>query len=398
MLVLERRSALASGWILNCTLLMVAVLITGALTARAQAQQPAAQATAPTAWERIEKFFQAPDKFAEQPGSYPSLLKMANGQEVKSKAQWLSRRTELRDYWTQTLGPWPAVIEQPHFEVLSESTRDGIVQRRVKLDIAPNQTGEGWLLIPPGASPKPAVLVVFYEPETSIGLKGEKQYRDFGWQLAKRGFVTLNIGTPGGDARKPDVGDAVCQPLSFHAYVAANCWQALAKLPDVNRDRIGIVGHSYGGKWSLFGGALWDQFAAVAVSDPGIVFDESRGNVNYWEPWYLGLDPKSPTRKPGVPTADNPVTGAYRQLREQGHDLHEIHALICPRPFFVSGGSEDPPERWPALNHSIKVNRLLGYEDRVGMTNRPEHSPNEESNAALFDFFTHFLIEKPHAQ
>ena len=29
----------------------------------------------------------------------------------------------------------------------------------------------------------------------------------------------------------------------------------------------------------------------MAVSDPGVVFDETRPNVNYWEPWYLGLDP-----------------------------------------------------------------------------------------------------------
>lgn len=398
MLVFKRQNAHASAWILNCTLLIGPALIALALSVSARAQQPVAQATEPAAWNYISKYFHAPDEFAEQLGSYPSLLKLASGKEVNSKPQWQSRRAELLRYWTQTLGPWPAVIEQPHVEVLSETTRDGILQRRVKLEIAPNQIGEGWLLIPPGATPKPAVLVVFYEPETSVGLKGEKQYRDFGWQLAKRGFVTLNIGTPGGDARKPNIGDAVCQPLSFHAYVAANCWQALASMPEVDRDRIGIVGHSYGGKWSLFGGALWDKFAAVAVSDPGIVFDESRGNVNYWEPWYLGLDPKSPTRKPGLPTADNPVTGAYRQLREQGRDLHEIHALICPRPFFVSGGSEDPPERWVALNHSIAVNRLLGYQHRVGMTNRPEHSPNEESNAALFDFFTHFLIEKPHAQ
>jgi dipeptidyl aminopeptidase/acylaminoacyl peptidase len=42
-----------------------------------------------------------------------------------------------------------------------------------------------------------------------------------------------------------------------------------------------VIGHSYGGKWALFSAALWDKFACVAVSDPGIVFDESRPNVNY---------------------------------------------------------------------------------------------------------------------
>jgi hypothetical protein len=71
--------------------------------------------------------------------------------------------------------------------------------------------------------------------------------------------------------------------------------------------------------------------------------------------------------------------------------LHELHALIAPRPFLVSGGAEDPPRRWTALNHASAVNRLLGYSSRVGMTNRPQHAPKAESNARLVTFFEHFL-------
>jgi hypothetical protein len=131
----------------------------------------------------------------------------------------------------------------------------------------------------------------------------------------------------------------------------------------------------------------------VAVSDPGIVFDETRPNVNYWEPWYLGRDPTR-TRKPGVPGWLNPRTGAYRKMREQGRDLHELHALLAPRPFHVSGGSEDPPSRWVALNHLLAVNRLLGVSERVSMTNRPDHTPTAESNAALYAFFERSLQPK----
>jgi len=127
------------------------------------------------------------------------------------------------------------------------------------------------------------------------------------------------------------------------------------------------------------------------VSDPGIVFDETRPNVNYWEPWYLGFDPNERRPKPGLPTAENPRTGAYRKLVEGGRDLHELHALIARRPFLVSGGSEDQPSRWLALNHLVAVNRLLGYTNRVGMTNREKHPPTEESNASLYAFFEHFL-------
>jgi pimeloyl-ACP methyl ester carboxylesterase len=289
------------------------------------------------------------------------------------------------------MGPWPPLLEQPKIEILAATRRDNFTQQRIRLEIAPNRTGEGWLLVPEGLGLFPAVLVVYYEPETCVGLNPKQPLRDFGLQLARRGFVTLSIGTPGGNAWKPELGGAVCQPLSFHAYVAANAWQALASLPQVDRARIGVVGHSYGGKWAMFAAALCDKFACVAVSDPGIVFDETRPNVNYWEPWYLGLDPNQARRRAGVPTAENPRTGAYRKIVEAGRDLTDIHALLAPRPFLVSGGAEDPPARWVALNHLMAVNRVLGCTNRVALTQREGHSPTVESNEQLYAFFEHFL-------
>jgi len=343
-----------------------------------------------TSWTAIAPFFQPPAEFVGQFGAYRSPLLFADGSRVRSASDWPRRREEIRRQWMDLMGPWPPVIERPKLEFLAKSRRENFTQHRVRLEIAPQQTGEGWLLVPDGAGPFPAVLVVFYEPETSAGLN-TNQFRDFGYQLARRGFVTLNIGTPGGNAWKPEVGAAQCQPLSFHACVAANGWQALANLPEVDRARIGVAGHSYGGKWAMFAGALWDKFAAVAVSDPGIVFDETRSNVNYWEPWYLGFDAAEKRPKAGIPSAENPRTGAYKRMVEQGRDLHELHALIAPRPFLVSGGAEDPPSRWTALNHLVEVNRVLGFTNRVVMTNRKEHSPNADSNEKIYAFFAHFL-------
>jgi hypothetical protein len=107
------------------------------------------------------------------------------------------------------------------------------------------------------------------------------------------------------------------------------------------------------------------------------------------------LDLKEKRPKPGLPAPDNPRTGAYKRLVESGHDLHELHALIAPRPFFVSGGSEDPPSRWLALNQLVEVNRLVGEPDRVAMSNRPAHNPTEESNEQLYAFFECLLKHGP---
>jgi Prolyl oligopeptidase family len=355
----------------------------------------------------LRAYFSPPAAIRAPSSELRSPLIFDDGRPVASPADWAKRRDEIRRYWHERMGAWPALVERPRVEISETQDRGGVIQHRVEIEVAPGVMQPGFLLIPPVSfrGPRPAVLVPFYAPEVSVGYDGPRplagqakrffkdgppRHRDFALQLARRGFVTLSIGTPGDDAYKPDLRGAACQPLSYHAYLAANCHTVLAQRPEVDPARIGVMGHSYGGKWAMFASCLDDRFACAVWSDGGVVFDESRGAVNYWEPWYLGLD-SALTRKPGLVTPANGRTGAYRRIREEGRDLHELHALMAPRPFLVSGGSEDGPARWGALLHAVAVNRLLGRENRVAMTNRPEHSPSAESNDQAFRFLEHFL-------
>lgn len=288
------------------------------------------------------------------------------------------------------------MISQPKVEVLDsvKDDSDDITRHTVRFQWTPNETTTGYLLVPNSPGPHPAVLTVFYESDTAIG--NGKPDRDFAIQLARRGFVTLSIGTTEATAAKtyslyhPSIENAKVQPLSMLAYAAANAWHVLASRPEVDADRIGIVGHSFGGKWAMFASCLFDNFACAAWSDPGVVFQNDRPSINYWEPWYLGYHPK-PWRQRGLITDANPARGLYPELLKAGRDLHELHALMAPRPFLVSGGSEDPIERWQPLNRTVEVNRMLGYDNRVAMTNRPDHSPNAESNEVIYAFFEQFL-------
>jgi len=348
--------------------------------------------------EKIAPFFRPPAEFAGDFGQYKSPLIFDDGTAVKTPADWLRRRQEILKTWHEMMGAWPPLIEKPKIEYLVKEHRENFTQHKVRVGIAPGgQMVDGYLLVPDGGKSCPAVLVVYYDAETAIGLG--KELRDFGGRLAKRGFVVLSIGTPAFASLKPpykplyegDKDATPLQPLSALAYVAANCHTALANLTEVDPSRIGVMGHSYGGKWAMFASCLYEKFACAVWSDPGIVFDESRANVNYWEPWYLGYDPNQ-QRQRGIPNASNPRTGAYKKMFEEGHDLHELHALMAPRPFLVSGGSEDQPERWKALNRSIEVNKLLGRTDRVAMTNRKDHSPTAESNEQIYIFLEHFLM------
>lgn len=340
---------------------------------------------------RLAPLFTPPADLANDFGAYRSPLQFNDDSEVKNATDWARRRKEILTTWHELMGPWPALIEKPKIEYLAEERRDNFKQHHVRIEIAPDRmTNDAYLLVPDGEGPFPAVLVVYYDAKTGIGLG--KELRDFGYQLAKRGFVVLSLGGPEG--RPAAVKDQpILQPLSYNAYVAANCHTLLANLAKVDPERIGVVGHSYGGKWAMFASCLHESFACGVWSDGGIVFDEKRSNVNYWEPWYLGLE-EGQARKPGIPTDDNPRTGAYKRMMETGRDLHELHALMAPRPFLVSGGSEDHVQRWKALNHTIAVNRLLGHDNRVAMSNRQGHAPTPESNEQIYQFFEHALRKK----
>lgn len=353
--------------------------------------------------QRIEPFMHPPAEFAGKLGKYRSPLLFRDGHVVKTPDEWTRRRQEILETWHRRLGAWPPLVERPAVKKIESVQRDDFTQHHVHVQISTDgKMADGYLLVPPGTGPFPAVLVPFYEPLTSIGRgpKG-KGTHDYGLQLVRRGFVTLSIGTPGslekiGRDTKQLLVEAGTeqrrQPLTMLAYVAANCHTALAQMPEVDPSRIGIIGLSYGGKWSMFASCLYDKFACAVWSDPGIVFNEQNTNVNYWEPWYLGYDP-TVQRKPGVPSRENPRTGLYKELVDAGEDLVDLHALMAPRPVLVSGGTEDPPRNWQALQHLIAINDLLGQKERVAMTARPTHVPTAEALEMELVFLEYWLKE-----
>ncbi|MSQ93666.1 MAG: gamma-glutamyltransferase [Gemmataceae bacterium] len=381
--------------------LLAALLPTAALVG---GDQPNA---AKALWKKLEPFAQPPDEFAGKFGAYRSPLKFADGSIAKSAADWDRRRGEILKSWHKRLGAWPALVERPVIKKLAKVERDGYTEYKVQVQVSiSGNSVVGYLLIPNGKGPFPAVVVPFYEPLTSIGqgVKGRGVgTHDYGLQLVKRGFVTLSIGTPGSiEQAGSDTREALIQagkaldrqPLTFLAYVAANCLTAFAQMPEVDPDRIGIIGLSYGGKWSMFASCLDERFACAVWSDPGIVFNEKDSNVNYWEPWYIGFDPKV-QRKAGVPSDKNPRTGLYKALIDAGDDLVDLHALMAPRPVMVGGGVQDPPKNWLALNHLVAVNSLLGHKNRAFLTARKTHVPTAEALELELAFLEYHLKYAP---
>src|SRR5262249_59805809 len=115
----------------------------------------------------------------------------ADEERAKARHQTLKARHDA-------MGAWPPLIDKPKVESLEKVRRecDGLTQHHLRIEVAPDRnTDDAYLLVPDGQGPYPAVLVVFYDAKTGVGL-GQTERLDFGLQLARRGFVVLSLGGP----------------------------------------------------------------------------------------------------------------------------------------------------------------------------------------------------------
>ena len=143
----------------------------------------------------LARFFQPPERYRSDFGTFGSPLLLADGRRVKTPADWQRRRAEILSTWHEIMGRWPPLAERPRVETVARTRRGNLTQHHLRLGIAVDGAMvDGLLLVPDGGGPFPAALVVYYDAQTGVGLGTEM--RDYGWQLAKRGFVTLSLGKP----------------------------------------------------------------------------------------------------------------------------------------------------------------------------------------------------------
>lgn len=166
--------------------------------------------------------------------------------------------------------------------------------------------------------PLPAVAVPFYHPDGMVGFELEtgKQLERFlgktiALDLVKRGFVTATA-----DAYPFHFDADSCDLNNFHCpfsrYAQFQSWadagkQIVARFPEwtgigklvadtkllldtlsederVDASRIGIAGHSLGGKMAFYAGCLDSRVKVILASDFGMGWD----STNWSEVWYWG--------------------------------------------------------------------------------------------------------------
>ena len=140
---------------------------------------------------------------------------------------------------------------------------------------------------------------------------------------------------------------------------------ALAGDSRVDALRIGIAGHSLGGKMAFYAGCLDDRIKAILASDFGIGWDQTNWN----DIWYWG----------------NKVD----LLKARGIDHGSLLACAAPKPFCLIAGQYDNADSYAMMQ------KTPGYEnkpDRLVMFNHATgHRPPMNVLEKGYDFLDKWL-------
>lgn len=235
----------------------------------------------------------------------------------------------------------------------------------------------------------PAVAVPFYFPEAMLGWEletGEPLPRYDGvsimLDLVKRGYMTASADAAHLTYLKTDRDRRDFKRWhDFGAAMEAEHpeWSGIGKLtadtrllvdslaedPRVDASRIGITGHSLGGKMAFYTGCLDSRIRVILASDFGMIWCRT----NWCDPWYWG-------RK-------------LDHLQALGMDHAGLLGCAAPKPFCVLAGQADNMETL------VMMKRTPGYEpddERLAIINHAQgHRPPPEYLRQGYDFLDRYL-------
>ncbi len=360
---------------------------------------------------------------ARQPTNAPqlsALLVDAHGKPIVSKRGWLEQRARLKQRWESFLGEFPKTKAPLKTEVLATEDLGEFTRQLVRYQVEEGLFTDGYLLTPRAASDRepsrlaaprdtPEVMgnqdtreprvplragtargpgkfpaVVVFHPTTPLQAKGvaglAPEYGEEKWQglqLVRRGYVVWcprnYIETAGtnwaGNAARVVARHPSWSGMTRMVWDAIRAADFVESLPNVDRKRIGCLGHSLGGKEVPYAMAFDERYRAGVSSEGGIGLKFS----NWEAPWYFGA-----------------------KLKQPGFDLenHEILALIAPRAvLLLAGDSADGDRSWAFIQAARPVYELLGAPGNIGWLNHHQgHFYSPEARAVAEEFLDQHLL------
>jgi formylglycine-generating enzyme required for sulfatase activity/pimeloyl-ACP methyl ester carboxylesterase len=334
----------------------------------------------PVSSEFFRRYNDAPKGFETSIGSLTALA--APGANLES---WRQNEAKVRSKWETLLSIPKAPAAKPTARVIRDVVQRNFAGQIIELEMEPGVWEKIYVLRPSNAirRPLPVMIVPFYDIDTpaAIDLGGRNYAPDRGvnayaYTAAQHGYLAVAVRWFG-ESYGESYSEAVANLWLRHpGSTGLGKWIADARrtvdfietLPDADAKRIGIIGHSLGGKMALYAAAFESRIRAVVSSELGIGFKFS----NYDDYWYLG---------------------EKLNTAPAGTDQHELIALIAPRPFLLIGGDEyDKAESWHYINATRPIYELWSKRENVGYFNHHRgHTPTPEAISVAFEWLDHFL-------
>jgi len=258
-------------------------------------------------------------------------------QPVRAPADWARRRADILGGMAAAMGPLPAGTSPPPFDLrqTEELAGDGFLRRTYTFAV---ETGDRlaidlYLPQPLAAGERRAAMLALHPTgapgKRLVGVEGTGTNRQYGVELAQRGYVVLAPDYPSfGESADYDFEvDEYISGTMKAIYDNIRAVDLLQSLPEVDGERIGVIGHSLGGHNSMF----------TAVFEPRIKVIVSNCGFTRFHKYYEGkLKGWTSTRY--MPLIDS---RHHNNPDEVPFDFTEIVAAFAPRPFLASSPLHD---------------------------------------------------------
>lgn len=326
--------------------------------------------------------------------------------EEITESNWPQERARVEAGALEVLGPFPSKRVPLQPQVLSEEDCGTYVRRKISIQVQPGDRMPAYLLIPKKKPARLPAIICFYGTtsgagkETTVGLSGctpgtePTRNAAFAIDMVEAGFVAfaadyLRDGERINPGRQPyDTVDFYNEfpEWSIHGKDAWDTQCAvdyLQALEFVDPERIGMVGHSYGGHSTIFTTAFEPRIKVAVANGP--VSDFLHHGMHWAVPKGGGNSQSLPNMRPYVldHTLQIPVT------------FYEFTALIAPRPLLVGQavGERRPmeEENYAAVN---QVYQALGHSEKVRYHwYAGDHDFPPEARQAAVEWFKRWLTK-----
>ncbi len=305
------------------------------------------------------------------------------GHLIKTPQDWAKRRADIVQGMQEAMGKLPDRSNLPPLDVQISETFDGPTFTRTKLSFAADEGDRVpcYLFVPKGLEGRRVPGILALHQTTPLGKMepaglGPNENKHYGLELAKRGYVVLVPDYPSfGDYDYDFLADSYTSGSMKGIFNHMRAVDLLVSRPQVDPNRIGVIGHSLGGHNAMFVG-MFDERIKVIVSSCG------------WTPFhhYYGGKLDGWTSDRYVPA----IRDVYKLDPDRvPFDMYEIVASFAPCAFYsvspLHDSNFDVEGVRKVIAEAQPIYDLLGAGDKLQV--RYPDSPHDFPPAERFEAY-----------